>query len=186
MVIFSKLENISPLFLALVYDLYEVAGIVERKKSKEMAVQMVGFYHSFDPLNNWPYSLLFYYCIGIFVLFAISIILGYIADKIFLPRVEKIVELHRLEYSEKDIEMNYLKKLEETIESPVQMKKLSMDDSSEIYKSNFTMKFESTENNKKEDSEKGQNTTILVETTQAHIKGEDDSPRRQFLKAKSQ
>eukprot|EP01022_Parablepharisma_sp_SALTPOND_P021575 TRINITY_DN4284_c0_g1_i1.p1 TRINITY_DN4284_c0_g1~~TRINITY_DN4284_c0_g1_i1.p1 ORF type:complete len:2525 (-),score=116.44 TRINITY_DN4284_c0_g1_i1:8039-15613(-) len=95
-------QNIIP---CAAYRLGDLAGVVQRKRAIQRPVTSIGFYHYFNSWDAWKRTLGFYVSITLVSMMAASWVLSLMADKALVPRVEKIIEFHRPEYADKDVEM---------------------------------------------------------------------------------
>ena len=116
------------------YIFGEVAGIIQRKQSTYASAPISGFYYYFSPWSVWASSLGFYTCLFLLCLFIIIYIGVSVMDCILVPRLESLIELHRLENSERDVDINAnLKDFEQVLEPHTMLnkKKLKEDDNLE-------------------------------------------------------
>ena len=113
------------------YIFGEVAGIIQRRLSTEASAPITGFYYYFSPWSVWASSLGFYTCIFLLCMFIIMYIGVSIMDGILIPRLESLIELHRLENSEREADINSnFKEFEQALDpqSMLNIKKLKDDD----------------------------------------------------------
>ncbi len=88
-----------------IYQSGEVAAVVTRKKSQELETYKNGFYYYFDPLAYWKVSLGFYTCMAMVGFFGCFYIAAFYLDKRLIPRLERLIQLNRRDYSLDDTEM---------------------------------------------------------------------------------
>lgn len=88
----------------------EVAAVVEKRRSIPRPDVKPGFYHIFDPMAFWRTSLGFYACMGMVALFGATYLLVQVMDQISIPKLEKTIEINRVDYSDNDIEMSNIEK----------------------------------------------------------------------------
>lgn len=101
------------------YMFGEVAAIIQRRVSSDAGAPISGFYYYFSPWSIWASSLGFYSCCFLLGLFIIVYILVSILDCIMIPRLEKIIEIHRQENADKEGEVNTsLKGFDQMMEQP--------------------------------------------------------------------
>ena len=84
------------------YKAGDVAAVIQRKKSAKRSVTSPGFYYDYNSWDAWLSCLGFYVAVGLSAACAVVCVLAKFADQFLIPRLEKIIELHRMEYSEKD------------------------------------------------------------------------------------
>ncbi len=80
----------------------DVAAVMQRKRSARRTVVTHGFYYYYDSWDAWLGCLGFYVAISLSSLFVVMAVMVKFADQLMLPRLEKIIELHRMESSDKD------------------------------------------------------------------------------------
>ena len=94
-----KLNEYNGTIPCALFHLGEVAGIIQRKKANQYPEQMIGFYGEYVVDMNLDTSLGIYVCIVVASMFCFFYLLSCIIDVILVPRVEKIMEINREEYS---------------------------------------------------------------------------------------
>lgn len=99
----SDYEN---LVICAAYHQGEIVSVVQNKVSFDLPIPQGGFYYQFNPTSQFKYCLGLYVDIAFLSLFCFFFIMSWIADVITIPRLEKLIELHRLEYSERDSDIN--------------------------------------------------------------------------------
>ena len=95
-------SGISEFIPCAAFHLSEIAAVIEYKFSLTKVRKITAFYHNFDPLNYWQNTLGFYCCIGMVSIFVLAYASCWIADRILIPELERLIELHRLEYNDKE------------------------------------------------------------------------------------
>ena len=113
------------------YTFGEIAGIIQRRASSDAGAPISGFYYYFSPWSVWASSLGFYSCCFLLGLFIVCYTLVSILDCIMIPRLEKIIEIHRLENSEKESDVHTnLKDFDQIMGQPTSLniKKVNDDD----------------------------------------------------------
>ncbi len=88
------------------YHLSEVAAVVQRRQSLVQAQRHIEFYNSFDPLETINFTIGIYVCVVLGSLFIAGMFVTWFVDIMLIPKLERIISLHRREYSEKDQDAN--------------------------------------------------------------------------------
>ena len=90
------------------FHLSEIAAVVQRKRAIDLPVQILGYLSGYWPDINMDTSLGVYICFVIGSLFCIVFMLSCIFDSVQIPKLEKIIEINRQNYSDTEIETNPL------------------------------------------------------------------------------
>ncbi len=152
-----KLSEYVDLVPCAAYHLSEVAAVAQRRVSTAKALASPSFYNTFDPLDTISFNIGMYVCVVVGVLFVAVTLVVWFVDIMLIPKLERIIHLHRNEYLEKDPEASL------SNESPLE----------KTASPNFSLLQRSVRNKESEESENGH--MRKVESSEEHNEGSGGS-----------